>query len=61
MDHNPATNESSQLFRVVAETASDALISIDPDSTILFAVDQAGKFTGCASAAAQYFHAAVTF
>jgi len=37
MDHNPASNESSELFRVVAETASDAIISIDQDSTILFA------------------------
>jgi two-component system cell cycle sensor histidine kinase/response regulator CckA len=37
MDHDLATHESSELFRVVAETASDAIISIDHHSIILFA------------------------
>jgi two-component system cell cycle sensor histidine kinase/response regulator CckA len=37
MDHDRAKSDSSELFRVVAETASDAIISIDQDSTILFA------------------------
>ena len=46
MDHNPVTNESSELFRVVAETASDAIISIDQDSTILFANPAAERIFG---------------
>jgi two-component system cell cycle sensor histidine kinase/response regulator CckA len=46
MDHNPASNESSELFRVVAETASDAIISIDQDSTILFANPAAERIFG---------------
>ncbi len=46
MDHNPATNESSELFRVVAETAYDAIISIDQDSTILFANPAAERIFG---------------
>jgi PAS domain S-box-containing protein len=46
MDHSPATNESSELFRVVAETASDAIISIDQDSTILFANPAAERIFG---------------
>jgi two-component system, cell cycle sensor histidine kinase and response regulator CckA len=37
MDHDRASHESSELFRVVAETASDAIISIDQHSVILFA------------------------
>jgi PAS domain S-box-containing protein len=37
MDRDRASNESSELFRVVAETASDAIISIDRHSIILFA------------------------
>jgi PAS domain S-box-containing protein len=37
MDRDRASNESSELFRVVAETASDAIISIDQHSIILFA------------------------
>ena len=46
MDHDRATNESSELFRVVAETASDAIISIDHDSVILFANPAAERIFG---------------
>src|SRR5260370_8437396 len=46
MDHDRATNESSELFRVVAETASDAIISIDQDSVILFANPAAERIFG---------------
>src|SRR5258707_13933488 len=46
MDHDRATNEASELFRVVAETASDAIISIDQDSTILFANPAAERIFG---------------
>jgi PAS domain S-box-containing protein len=46
MDHDRATNESSELFRVVAETASDAIISIDQDSIILFANPAAERIFG---------------
>jgi PAS domain S-box-containing protein len=37
MDHDRASNESSERFRVVAETTSDAIISMDQHSVILFA------------------------
>src|SRR5580704_5231119 len=46
MDHDLATHESSELFRVVAETASDAIISIDHDSIILFANRAAERVFG---------------
>src|SRR6266404_4825703 len=46
MDHDRATNESSELFRVVAETASDAIISIDQDSVIRFANPAAERIFG---------------
>jgi PAS domain S-box-containing protein len=46
MDHDRKTNESSELFRVVAETASDAIISIDQDSVILFANPAAQRIFG---------------
>jgi PAS domain S-box-containing protein len=46
MDHDRATNESGELFRVVAETASDAIISIDQDSVILFANPAAERIFG---------------
>jgi len=46
MDHDRAVNESSELFRVVAETASDAIISIDQDSVILFANQAAERIFG---------------
>jgi two-component system, cell cycle sensor histidine kinase and response regulator CckA len=46
MDHDRATNESSELFRVVAETASDVIISIDHDSVILFANPAAERIFG---------------
>ena len=46
MEHDGATNESSELFRVVAETASDAIISIDHDSVILFANRAAERIFG---------------
>jgi two-component system, cell cycle sensor histidine kinase and response regulator CckA len=46
MERDGATNESSELFRVVAETASDAIISIDHDSVILFANRAAERIFG---------------
>ena len=46
MDHDRATHESSELLRVVAETASDAIISIDHDSVILFANPAAERIFG---------------
>src|ERR1700730_3417416 len=46
MDHDRATNESSELFRVVAEAASDAIISIDQNSVILFANPAAERIFG---------------
>jgi two-component system cell cycle sensor histidine kinase/response regulator CckA len=46
MDHDRSNDDSSELFRVVAETASDAIISIDQNSTILFANPAAEKIFG---------------
>jgi PAS domain S-box-containing protein len=46
MERDGATNEFSELFRVVAETASDAIISIDRDSVILFANPAAERIFG---------------
>jgi len=46
MERDGATNESNELFRVVAETASDAIISIDRDSVILFANPAAERIFG---------------
>src|SRR6266404_6280030 len=46
MEPDGAINESSELFRVVAETASDAIISIDHDSVILFANRAAERIFG---------------
>ena len=46
MDHDRANDESGELFRVVAETASDAIISIDHDSIILFANSAAESIFG---------------
>jgi PAS domain S-box-containing protein len=46
MDHDRASHESSELFRVLAETASDAIISIDQDSIILFANPAAERIFG---------------
>jgi PAS domain S-box-containing protein len=46
MERDGATNESRELFRVVAETASDAIISIDHDSVILFANPAAERIFG---------------
>lgn len=37
MDHASGADQSGELFRVVAESASDAIISIDQDSLVLFA------------------------
>ena len=37
MSHDHPIDDPGELFRVVAEAASDAIISIDRDSIILFA------------------------
>src|ERR1700745_2880022 len=49
MDQNRASNESSELFRVVTETASDAIISIDQHSVILFANPATERIFGYAT------------
>jgi len=46
MDHDRSKDESSELFRVVTETASDAIISIDHNSIIRFANPAAEKIFG---------------
>jgi len=46
MDHDRPMNDSSELFRVVAEAASDVIISIDHDSVILFANPAAERVFG---------------
>jgi two-component system, cell cycle sensor histidine kinase and response regulator CckA len=46
MDHNRTPDDSSELFRFVAETTSDAIISIDHDSVILFANRAAERVFG---------------
>src|SRR5919197_427821 len=44
MEHMPRDPETP--FRIIAETASDAIITIDERSTILFVNDAAGRIFG---------------
>jgi two-component system cell cycle sensor histidine kinase/response regulator CckA len=46
MSHDHSIDEPGELFRVVAEAASDAIISIDRDSVILFANRAAERVFG---------------